>query len=129
MLCMEVEEEDWPLGYDAVDGGSTASIAAIVDGRYADRPTATACPPDLLVALPKRPCPSLGTNCMASMSSPIRTQEDGACHRATLSNCTATETSDAATATGHLYTLRWAIRPVCWLVLKRQHVDTRRWKS
>ncbi|EOD13520.1 hypothetical protein EMIHUDRAFT_444364 [Emiliania huxleyi CCMP1516] len=33
MLVMEVEEEDWPLGYDAVDGGSTASVAAIVDGR------------------------------------------------------------------------------------------------
>ena len=28
-----MEEEDWPLGYDAVDGGSTASVAAIVDGR------------------------------------------------------------------------------------------------
>jgi hypothetical protein len=33
MLCMDVDEEDWPLGYDAVDGGSTASVAAIVDGR------------------------------------------------------------------------------------------------
>ena len=32
MLVMEVDEEDWPLGYDAVDGGSTASVAAIIDG-------------------------------------------------------------------------------------------------
>ena len=28
MLVMEVDEEDWDLGYDAVDGGSTASVAA-----------------------------------------------------------------------------------------------------
>lgn len=33
MLVMEVDEEDWPLGYDAVDGGSTASVAAILDGK------------------------------------------------------------------------------------------------
>ena len=32
MLVMEVDEEDWDLGYDAVDGGSTASVAAILDG-------------------------------------------------------------------------------------------------
>ena len=32
-LCMEVDEEEWPLGYDAVDGGSTASVAAIIDGK------------------------------------------------------------------------------------------------
>ena len=30
---MEVDEEEWPLGYDAVDGGSTASVAAIIDGK------------------------------------------------------------------------------------------------
>ena len=33
MLVMEVDEEDWELGYDAVDGGSTASVAAILDGK------------------------------------------------------------------------------------------------
>ena len=33
MLVMEVDEEDWDLGYDAVDGGSTASVAAILDGK------------------------------------------------------------------------------------------------
>ena len=33
MLCMEVDPDEWPLGYDAVDGGTTASIAAIIDGR------------------------------------------------------------------------------------------------
>ncbi|KAL3923647.1 MAG: hypothetical protein SGPRY_004154, partial [Prymnesium sp.] len=32
-LVMEVEESDWELGYDAVDGGTTASVAAVVDGR------------------------------------------------------------------------------------------------
>ena len=32
MLVMEVDPEEWPLGYDAVDGGSTASVAAIIDG-------------------------------------------------------------------------------------------------
>lgn len=32
MLVMEVDEEEWELGYDAVDGGSTASVAAIIDG-------------------------------------------------------------------------------------------------
>ena len=30
MLVMEVDEEDWELGYDAVDGGSTASVAAVL---------------------------------------------------------------------------------------------------
>jgi len=32
-LVMEVDEEEWELGYDAVDGGTTASVAAIIDGR------------------------------------------------------------------------------------------------
>ena len=32
MLVMEVDEEDWELGYDAVDGGTTASVAAVIDG-------------------------------------------------------------------------------------------------
>ena len=30
---MEVDEEDWPGGYDAVDGGATASVAVVLDGR------------------------------------------------------------------------------------------------
>jgi len=32
-LVMKVDEEEWELGYDAVDGGTTASIAAIIDGK------------------------------------------------------------------------------------------------
>jgi len=33
MLVMEVDESEWELGYDAVDGGTTGSVAAIIDGR------------------------------------------------------------------------------------------------
>jgi serine/threonine protein phosphatase PrpC len=33
VLVQEVAEEDWPLGFDAADGGTTVSLGAIVDGR------------------------------------------------------------------------------------------------
>lgn len=33
LIGAQVEESDWELGYDAVDGGTTASVAAVVDGR------------------------------------------------------------------------------------------------
>ena len=33
LLVIDVDEEDWPLGYDAADGGTTASVAALLDGR------------------------------------------------------------------------------------------------
>jgi len=33
ILVQDVDEEEWPLGYDAADGGTTASIGALIDGR------------------------------------------------------------------------------------------------
>jgi len=33
LLVIDVDDDDWPLGYDAADGGTTASVAALVDGR------------------------------------------------------------------------------------------------
>ena len=32
-LVFDVDESDWHLGYDAVDGGTTGSVAAVIDGR------------------------------------------------------------------------------------------------
>ena len=33
VLVMEMPEEEWPLGFDAADGGTTCSVGAYIDGR------------------------------------------------------------------------------------------------
>ena len=33
VLVQEVGEDEWPLGFDAADGGTTCSIGALLDGR------------------------------------------------------------------------------------------------
>ena len=33
VLVQEVEEDEWPLGFDAADGGTTCSLGALVNGR------------------------------------------------------------------------------------------------
>ena len=33
VLVMEMPEEEWPLGFDAADGGTTCSVGALIDGR------------------------------------------------------------------------------------------------
>ena len=33
VLVQDVDEDEWPLGFDAADGGTTCSVGALIDGR------------------------------------------------------------------------------------------------